>query len=450
MAAPINKTTSKDLQSLARLMLQPPGALADLDFSRGLKSGGVPERYVSDDKDSLVMSGDDYRAFKKAFGRLSVEARTEHLTARELETQLWDLCCELFFEREKYSDDAKRTSRLHRFVAEVTREWEPFECAFSISGVRIDCRGLNVDRVQFVQWDDVPGDWRIKGCENIAEDMAGQCVAITTAKGGDVTQAVIRARASVDRALDALRLGVTQTIYLRVSDRELVFRRSEFELVRGLGEDNATRFNWSFRNRPIPTTIDTNRAKAIEDYLKPIVDPANGLPRKLADRIRLAARWIGASAVKPDVDDKVVGLCTAIEALLATKSDRKKGEIIAIRAMLLPSSIGEGFTDPYPLYALYNRRSDVIHGTKLGVCGDEDYRLLHFEATLILKHLLAVVDRHPTLSSFEDVVELIETPDALRSTEVYFGRYGKYAQDIVKVARERYELAVTRAGAGAR
>jgi hypothetical protein len=242
-----------------------------------------------------------------------------------------------------------------------------------------------------------------------------------------------------------LRLGASQTLFVRVADTELAFKRSAVTLFRQAGENQASRLQWSFGNRPTKTTIVESRARAIEQYLQPLL-ASGGLPRRLSGRIHLAARWIGASATKAEPDDKVIALCTALEALLASKDDGRKGEIIAIRSMLLPAAIGEGFTDPYPLYALYVRRSDVIHGTKLGVCGEEDYRLLHFEATLALKNMLAVLARHPEVTTFRRLIELIETPEALESAQGWFARYGRFARDVAKVVEERRTKAAQREG----
>lgn len=441
--SPISRPTVKSLESLARLMVQPSEDVAAIDLSRGFKSAGIPERLVSaaGDNESLMIAGDEFREFMTAHRLLVGESLTEHLSPREIETQLWDLSCELVVERDKYANANERKSRVTQFIAEITKAWEPFECAFSIADLRVECPEMQIGGARFVQWAGVPVDWRLRGPDDARDEFmkgtAGNCMAITTVMSGDIAQAVARARGVVDSALDVLRLGITETVHVRVLDSELAFRRSEFELIRRQGDENAAQLNWNFGRRNVTATISESRAKAIEDYLAPVVGTGVGLPEEFAERIRLAARWIGASALKPELDDKVVALCTAVEALLASKSDRLKGEIIAIRSMLLPLSIGEGFTDPFPLYALYNRRSDVIHGSRLGVCGEEDYRLLRFEGTLILKRMVSVLKQHPEVQRFDDLVRLIETVEGLGHAEAWFRRYGPAARDVVKAAQER-------------
>ena len=91
------------------------------------------------------------------------------------------------------------------------------------------------------------------------------------------------------------------------------------------------------------------------------------------------------SITRESYDHKIVDLCTGLEAVLTTVDDRRKGEAIAFRFMLLSTALGRPFCPPGVLYDLYERRSRVVHGAALGECGNNDYlqlRLVAKEAVL--------------------------------------------------------------------
>ncbi|GAH72434.1 unnamed protein product, partial [marine sediment metagenome] len=69
----------------------------------------------------------------------------------------------------------------------------------------------------------------------------------------------------------------------------------------------------------------------------------------------------------------IIFLSTALESILASISDSKKGETIAYRMLLLNTFIEESFTHPSRVLYVYELRSKVIHGSDLYASSKKDY-----------------------------------------------------------------------------
>ena len=103
-------------------------------------------------------------------------------------------------------------------------------------------------------------------------------------------------------------------------------------------------------------------------------------------------------------DHQVVDLCTALEAVLTTLDDGRKGEAIALRSMLLAVALNKPLTDPQEVYSLYELRSRIVHGADLSVSGENDYIKLRSLAEQVL---LGVLELNEVSGPFRRPIDLI-------------------------------------------
>ena len=83
--------------------------------------------------------------------------------------------------------------------------------------------------------------------------------------------------------------------------------------------------------------------------------------------------WIGKAIEETEYDQKIIALCTAMEVLLTTRSDRRKGEAIAYRMILINLSLEKKFSNPFQILRIYELRSKIIHGSSLLTTTESEY-----------------------------------------------------------------------------
>ena len=91
----IEKDTPEALKKLAQAMVQEPDRdvnLIDEDLTRGFKQGALPARFerLAGDGKTLLIAGEDFRLYEQALLSLTAEKKMEHLTARDIDAELWE------------------------------------------------------------------------------------------------------------------------------------------------------------------------------------------------------------------------------------------------------------------------------------------------------------------------------------------------------------------------
>jgi hypothetical protein len=224
----------------------------------------------------------------------------------------------------------------------------------------------------------------------------------------------------------------------RIHDEQLLFRAGEEIAIREKGGSSVASLNFhsGFRSWEFP--IDDVYLNQITESNK-VIDflfiPANAQSH-IYGRIRRALEWIGGSVTRERLDDKIIDICTALETLLATKQDGRKGEAIALRMMLLYSHLKKPFFDPVKLLDIYEKRSDIVHGSERDICLDSDYKLGQWIAVDVLKNVLAYINQH-TITQHADFFKDLESDFTLIEKSVDFWKpYPKYHKDIAEAASE--------------
>ncbi|VVB55994.1 Uncharacterised protein [uncultured archaeon] len=97
------------------------------------------------------------------------------------------------------------------------------------------------------------------------------------------------------------------------------------------------------------------------------------LELKLRERFKRALTWIGRGIEEKDSDIKIIFISTALETILTTSDDRRKGEALASRMLLLNTIVGKGFTHLANVLFIYELRSEIVHGSKLRITSNKEY-----------------------------------------------------------------------------
>lgn len=289
-------------------------------------------------ENGLSFSGNAKRFYLQSYGELRKDRRTEHLEGRKLNERLSRLILQLLEHKEKFKSPSSLTDRIIDFLEEVIKPEENYQILFKVHNLNAkidetkfwDCIIANYDKEQLTAWGFDPE----KNFVVDPEAFEDQNVIVVSEKGSNIAEVIKRARVKATR-----RLRVLQN-YLKVEfihDEQLVFKLSnEYAIKR---ETDSRVFDGAdYRHNAIeydyPKFLVEHIGEANRDFLA-----MESFPPNLKSLVERALHWIGLSISEVDPDIKIAFLCTALETLLTTKSDRMKGEKIAYRGYLLGEEV---------------------------------------------------------------------------------------------------------------
>ena len=412
----VSDETAKALARLAHEITEQPDEIVSGAVS--FKDAVVPDRLRTDEFESFHIRGRKYWLYRLALSHLAEEKTLEHLTARDIEPQLWDLVCELSIRRESYRDQKMRSRRISEFLRSIERPWRNFEAILGLSDLGVTEEFI-IGGVTFQKMTAAGArKWGLGGHEHLvrtAKLISASPIAMTEIRAGSHAKASERAKEKVDDALNFLRFSLSGAIYANVWDEQMLFRRNGIWVVKALDEDSLPQTNFGRGFRPMGFDIPGNLAAILTEYLRPTEDVLASGGDDLKRRVKRAIHWIGTATTRESYDDKITDLCTALETLLATKDEGRKAEAIAVRSMLLPAALGQGFPDPRVVFFLYERkRSDLVHGSEHRIGDEEDYRHLRELAVKTVGQYVQLVNSSPRVTKHSKVIERIEAPDRLK------------------------------------
>jgi len=309
-----------------------------------------------------------------------------------------------------------------RFLRAVARPLEPYEVAFAVEGLDLpDQTSVELRPVTFAHFDAAAAAaWGldVAAIPALGAELVDRLVGIVNVRAGSRDKAVERATVEFDTALSALRVSLSSFPRFGIHDWQLLQRRSEVHAVKRARPGERALPGWrrgfkisplDFRQSPDPAADPLlGHALTTAAQLKPLFD--GRIAGKLAAQLRRALDAIGGSITRERDDDKVVDLCTALEALLATKADRRKAEAITARRLLLAATVRDAISSPFELYGLYLLRSEVVHGSSRDVCGPTEARLLFRIAFEVLVDLVAFLQQDPVITRHAGLLQAIDTP----------------------------------------
>ena len=439
--------TNQHLIRLASLIIENRGKTGQ-PFP--FKWGNIPDDIEFDRSDgiSLAITGEEYLQYVKCLESLAAEPELEHLSKREIDKELWHLTCEVFVNAEKLKDVNTLRENLAAFHERLRKPIEEFEVIIPVENLRVGNHAHEIYGVKFLEMTSARAlEWGISK-EQQAHELfytaaVDKVVAILTERGADPWKAADRAREKVATALHLLRIALLidhepRIIGWKIHDEELLFKQSEHIAVRKKNKLDLLLPGWRRSFRSVELTINDTISKQIETSCRMLGDlfSEKSINISIRDRLIRSLEWVSNSVAREEPDDKVVDICTALETLLATKDDPRKGERIALRTTLLNMVQDKPFFDPVHVMNLYLKRSDIVHGSARKVCTESDCqigRLIALDSfSKSLTYILAnKITRH---SAF---IESLQKDKVLVQKAVdFWERYPQYYPDILKAAEK--------------
>lgn len=353
------------------------------------------------------------RLYMDALNRLRWELHPQHAEDATVIEGLWALFTQVASDVAQFSGKSTLNQRLDDFGRQLKLPLSDFEVAYAIEFMDIGTNPFSIGPVTFVGPHDKTGSnwatdttWWPRGPSHSGLISA----AYTRVAGADYSRASEAGIHQVSDAIDVLRVAALRGLAGRSADDELLqWRMTGAWAVRAVGDSSPQVFSgWRRPFKPLVMDLGS----AIQAGLKGVPFNeivSNTLQPDIQRRLLRAVHWVSGSVVHQDHDHKIVDLCTALEVmLLPNYRGAGKGELIALRYNLLG-----GYLNPPAIKGLYDRRSDIVHGSKVGEVGLLDTWHLRLECDTVLRRILEIAKPSPNIKTLEELIATVETREKL-------------------------------------
>ena len=386
-----------------------------------------PEGASEDQMKGVCLTGLHADLYMRTRHLLEQDEGVEHLNSNTLQEALSDFVCGLY--SSPSSNSGYLRQRVNEFVETVARPLMQYEVAFSIDHITFGTKIFTLGEVQFQEFtEDLARDWGF--LDTVERDDAflnralGKAMGLVTVYAGSREKAVERCRQLFDRALNTFRVCCSSLVLGAFNDESLLQSRGELYMTRNKSQ-GWLGTGWHRNFSPLPLHLNEAAAITIAESisrLQPLYNET--ISGSLRDALLRCLEWTGTSTTREQYDHKIVDLSTALESVLTTRSDGRKGEAIALRYMLLSIAVNESFLHPGDLYRLYELRSRVVHGSGVGVCRKADYYTLRSAAHNTISYTIAFCATQESINRPHDLIRLLESPDRLQAAVAWLGNSG--------------------------
>lgn len=334
----------------------------------------------------IPLFGEFYVAYQEALELLRNEATLEYMDYHELKEGFWSFIYEVIADYETYRDSVRLDQRIDEFLSGITKPVVSFEVLVPISNLDMKDSEIKI------------GNYTIRTLTREAlerfglpkehywfDKIAGKTVAIIPERGNNPSLVVDRARKRADIVIRTLQASLATN--LPVHEEKLLFGQGAFVVYRESCNSLSCGCMWNRSREPIPLELNDTFKGNIDNFVSNISESFQDKPSELHERLVIALMWIGRAVDEPDLDIKVIHLSTALESMLTTQSDEKKGETLAYRMILLSMCLGKPFLDPDQVVRIYELRSKVVHGSAVGEASNDDYLTVRRLAVMTLMHV---------------------------------------------------------------
>lgn len=431
----------KFLKKILVVQKDPPNEISAFN---GFMQRQIPDKLLTEElkklhKTALTLYGVELRDFKIILKNLRKDISTEYLKDKELEDELWYLLCDIYLNKKIYERSSNALdSRVVDFVVKICRPLKNYKVIFRIYNLEIktgpiqilDCMINNLSEESLA---DIKSNMNIKAEDRILNEFAAGPIIIVPMAGNNSGLAEERAR---EKARFILKVAQTYLYEHRsIRDQNLLFEISESAFMK-TEDSNKWFWSWKSNRKPYGLTI----SNGVTDFITKANNDftiINNLTADFQDRIKRTIYWTGASIQEELIDNKVIYLCTALETLLTNKEDRKKGEIITYRMVLINHLIEGSFPEPFQLMLFYEFRSRIVHGSALNETAYSDYSTLHYIVRRTLFDFVRLVG-HNRIKKYSELMKTIENKENLTLIKSYFAKFkGKWPESILELIDEK-------------
>jgi hypothetical protein len=400
------------LRKLLTLIVKEPQESEPFSFERGFLSGEIPRELLTkenmdSENPSLILTGDEMLLFHESVKTLRKDIKTEYLKDNEIKDRLWFLVCEVWNGRQTFKDSKKLKTKINDFIESICKPLDEYEVIFKVHNLELkkrikiwDCFIVNYSK----------NTLKRKGFRDtniyflkIINDFEKKSLILVPESGNNYSLATERARKKANEVIKLLQTylsampGVAnEQLLFSISEEYAIKRRSDSKLISTGWKRDFLPISFDYEDSFLRLTKKANKHyKLIENT-----------PEKLQNCVKRAILWIGKAISEEDFDLKVAFLCTALETLLTTKQDGRKGEKIAYRTALLRKHFEKTITHPRFVLQLYLTRNDVVHGSKIGIASKPEYHSLLRLTNETLDYFIRLISKRK-LKRQPDVLNLL-------------------------------------------
>lgn len=411
---------------------------------RGFMQREIPEDLLTEEmKDSeqtsLYVDGDGFSGFHNIVKNLRKDNLTEHLNDKELEKRFWHLFCDVYLHKNQYSDSKVLSSRINTFISEICQPFKIYEVLIPLLNAQFSKMPIQI-------WDStilIANEANLNALnvqrngmfsESINKEFLDRPVISVVVEGNNESLVMGRARSKSALALKILQTYLKQHIGIR--DENLLIVLSEFALRRQKDNSSDWRLAWKGKRKSLGITVGDN----LYNYIDKASNHYNFIINFNSDlrfRIERAIYWAGWSIEEEIIDHKLIYLCTALEALLTSIDDSRKGETLTYRMVAINHLMEGSFPDPFQLMYFYKLRSRVAHGSALFESTYSDYSALNYIFRKTLFNLLNLAEKL-NIKTYSDFVREMDKIDNINIIKSYFTKSnGSWSSSILKILDEK-------------
>ncbi len=339
-------------------------------------------------------------------GRLHVEIASdfglEHLTQQQVENELFRFICSCKAD--------PRTRAADIFLERNLREVEEKEAWYAINHLEVEGL-LTQDGVRIV-----PVEQALRDAVGVDRwDQRAKSLALVTVRGSNQARMIERGLAEVRDALAGLRVRLRE----RGCSPELL--RFQFGHLAGIRRHEST---WTWHHVDALNLTLSHEAIERLDAL-PVPTGKPGLT-DAGRRLRTALEWIDRAYLTDDLVVRVVFQLTALEAILGSKDDRLKAQVLAFTgALLTAAAVGE-FSHPNRIYFMYEDvRSTAVHGSETPPLDKQDVQSLERH----VNELIAIYARLVAEHGFQTRKQLLRWVEQQVDVEVLLAQLAELAPE---------------------
>ena len=273
---------------------------------------------------ALTLVDHQVDALDELKAQLARDLRFEYMKEREIDEAAWGFAVA--------ANRRRDTNHVPAFIEEHAQESQSLICSFPIEGLTVH-RELEMFGVIFTPTEKakVPEHMLGLGQVPIGAVVSADC------KGTSGAAMKERARKKVEHALRQVRAGLRE--HRMIHDRQLRFRLGTSYWFHGGGG------GWSTRRDKI---IDVGLNEELVELMNSTEIarlPAEG-GTSIEKAARRALKWFDDALLATDPLKEMLYLFFALEGILGDKSDKLKGENLALRRALLSHKLDRGFAHP--------------------------------------------------------------------------------------------------------
>ncbi|NVM56130.1 MAG: hypothetical protein HWN66_20710 [Candidatus Helarchaeota archaeon] len=222
-----------------------------------------------------------------------------------------------------------------------------------------------------------------------------------------------RAREKAYFLIKVLKVSLAKSRLLH--DWQFLYHQDAWAASKLVDKNDTVKFSWKRPHVPINLEFGDKLEEDLLEFLDKIkiIITENKIHPSIKKSFNNALTWVGRALEEKDLDIRIIYLSTALESILTTISDIKKGEALAYRMLLLNTFLDAPFIHPARILYIYELRSKIIHGSELYVATKSDYYTMRSIAIDTIEYALSIIENE-SINRKSEFITLLELQEEKR------------------------------------